>query len=236
MQTSDISYEADGTTFVGRIAVPDGDARLPGVLLAHEGNGLDDWNKEKAQRFAALGYVAFALDYHGGGQPLADRDAMMARLGALRSDPGRLRVIARAGLEVLLSQPRVDPSRVAVAGYCFGGTVALELARSGADLKAVVGFHPGLGPARPEDAHNITGSVLMLLGADDPLISEEQRAAFQEEMRSAGVDWRLVLYGGAQHGFTNPNASHSTFPGNAYDERADARSWRAMRDLFDEVL
>jgi len=233
---TDITYTADDTTFVGRLALPDGDDRRPGVLLAHEGNGLDEWNKTKAERFAALGYVTFALDYHGGGEPIGDRDAMMARLGALRTDPDRLRAIARAGLDVLLAEPRVDPARVAVVGYCFGGTVALELARSGADLKAVVGFHPGLTSARPADAENIRGSVLMLLGADDPLISEEQRQAFQEEMRAASVDWRLVLYGGAQHGFTNPNARHSSFPGNAYDERADTRSWRAMLDLFDEVL
>src|SRR3954449_12565370 len=135
MTTTDIAYEADGTTFVGRLALPDGgeDVR-PGVLIAHEGNGLDEWQKTKAQRFADLGYVAFALDYHGGGQPLPDRAAINERLTGLYADPDRLRTIATAGLDVLLAQPQVDPARVAAVGYCFGGSLVLELARSGADL------------------------------------------------------------------------------------------------------
>jgi dienelactone hydrolase len=112
--------------------------------------------------------------------------------------------------------------------------MALELARGGADLKAVVGFHSGLATARPEDAKNIVGSVLVCIGADDPIIPPEQRAAFEEEMRAADVDWRMNLYGGAQHSFTNNRASAASMPGIAYDEPTDARSWRAMLDFFDE--
>ena len=111
----------------------------------------------------------------------------------------------------------------------------LELARTGADVKAVVGFHPGLGNART-DSSNIVGKVLMCVGADDPIIPVEHRIAFETEMRAAGVDWRMNLYGGALHSFTNPRAALFPIPGLAYDQATDERSWRAMLDLFDEVF
>jgi len=150
--------------------------------------------------------------------------------------PDRARSIATAGLDALLAEPRVDPSKVAAIGYCFGGTLVLELARTGADLKAVIGFHPGLGTARHDDSTNIVGTVLMCVGADDPIIPVEHRLAFETEMRAAGVDWRMNLYGGAQHSFTHPRADLAPIPGLEYDQLTDERSWRAMRDLLDEAL
>jgi dienelactone hydrolase len=237
--TRDVSYEADGRTMVGTLALPDdgGSDRRPSVLVCHEGPGLDDHARGRAARLAdELGYVAFALDYHGGGKPVEDREQMMGRLGELRGDPQRARAIATAGLEVLLAQARTDRARVAAIGYCFGGTLSLELARSGADLKAVVGFHSGLAPARPEDARNIRAKVLMLIGADDPIVDNAQRRDFEEEMRDAGVDWQLNVYGGAVHSFTNPRAANIDIPGIAYHEQTDRRSWQAMLDLFGEVF
>jgi dienelactone hydrolase len=232
----DVEYMFDGTTFVGRLALPDGDGVGPAVLIAHEGPGLDDFQKDRAGTYAELGYVAFALDYHGGGLALSDRDTMMSKLGALASDPDRMRALGNAGLDVLLAEPRANPMLVAAVGYCFGGTMVLELARSGAPLRATVGFHPGLGAARPEDARNITGKVLMCVGTEDPLIPLEQRLAFEQEMRAGGVDWRMHLYGGVEHSFTHPGADLAGMPGVKYDELADQRSWRAMTDLFDEVF
>ena len=129
----------------------------------------------------------------------------------------------------------VDPARVAAIGYCFGGTMSLELARSGVDLKAAIGFHSSLGTARPEDAANITAKVLVCVGADDPMIPVEQRSAFEAEMRAGKVDWRMNLYGGAAHSFTNPNAGQMGMPGIEYHQLTDERSWRAMLDLFAEV-
>ena len=235
--TRDITYEADGRTMVGTLALPDGTDRRPGVLVCHEGPGLDDHARARAARLAEeLGFVAFALDYHGGGQPLADREQMFARLGEFREDLPRVRAIGTAGLDVLSGEARTDPERLAAIGYCFGGTLALELARGGADLKAVVGFHSGLATARPEDARNITGKVLALIGADDPIVDIDQRRAFEEEMRAGDVDWQLVVYGGAVHSFTNPRASNLDLPGIAFDEATDRRSWQAMLDLFAEVL
>jgi dienelactone hydrolase len=235
--TRDITYEADGRTMVGTLALPDGRGPRPGILVCHEGPGLDDHARSRATRLAdELGYVAFALDYHGEGRPLEDRQQMMARIGELRDDPLRARAIGTAGLDVLRDEPRTDVTRLAAIGYCFGGTLSLELARGGADLKAVVGFHSGLATVRPEDARNITGKVLALIGADDPIVDNAQRREFEEEMRAGGVDWQLVVYGGAVHSFTNPRASQIDLPGIAYDETVDRRSWQAMCDLFGEVF
>lgn len=234
--TNDIEYNADGRTMVGRLALPDGEGKRPGVLIAHEGPGLDDYEKERARRLAELGYVAFALDYHGGGKPLADRDEMMSRCGELWEEPERTRALARAGLQVLLAEPRTDRSKVAAIGYCFGGHLVLELARSGADLKAVVGFHPRLPTVRPQDAANITAKVLVCVGTEDPLIPLDERLGFEQEMRAGGVDWRMNLYGGAEHSFTHPGAELVDLPGITYHQPSDERSWRAMLDLFDEVF
>jgi dienelactone hydrolase len=235
--TSDITYETDGRTMVGTLALPDGADQRPGVLVCHEGPGLDDHARDRARRIAdELGYVAFALDYHGDGKPIGDRDQMMARIGELRSDPARAFAIGTAGLDILRAEPRCDTGRLAAIGFCFGGTLSLELARGGADLKAVVGFHSGLSTVHPEDARNITGKVLALIGADDPMVHAEERRAFEEEMRAGGVDWELNVYGGAVHSFTNTLASPDTFPGIAYDEATDRRSWQAMVDLFHEVF
>src|SRR6202050_254031 len=170
--TRDITYEADGRTMIGTLALPDGSDQRPGVLVCHEGPGLDDHARSRAVRLAdELGYLAFALDYHGEGKPLPERDQMMARILELRADPERVRAAGRAGLDILRAEPRTDSDRLAAIGYCFGGTLSLELARGGADLKAVVGFHAGLSTVRPEDARNITGKVLALIGGDDTLVT-----------------------------------------------------------------
>jgi dienelactone hydrolase len=236
MRIEDIEYEAEGLSLIGRLVVDDSvRGPRPGVLVCHEGPGLDDHAKRRAEMLAGLGYVAFALDYHGGGKTLPMNE-VMERLGPMFVDPSKTRALGRAGLDVLLRQPETDRSRVAAIGYCFGGTMALELARDGADLGAVVGFHSGLATARPQDAVNITAKILVLIGTEDPIIPPEQRTAFEEEMRAAGVDWRMNLYGGAVHSFTNEAATGAGMPGIAYDARADQRSWRAMKDLFDEVF
>jgi len=236
VRIEDIEYEAEGLQLIGQLAVDDQvEGPRPAVLVCHEGPGLDDHAKQRALRLAGLGYVAFALDYHGGGKPVP-MDQVMARLGPLMGDPVKTRSLGQAGLEVLLRQPEADPSRVAAIGYCFGGTMSLELARGGADLKAIVGFHSGLATTRPEDARNIVGRVLVCIGAEDPIIPPEQRLAFEKEMQDAGVDWRMNLYGSAAHSFTNERASALGMPGIAYHQPTDLRSWRAMLDLFDEVF
>jgi dienelactone hydrolase len=236
MRIEDIEYTVGGYPMVGHLAIDDQlPGSRPGILVCHEGPGLDEHAKGRAERLAALGYAAFALDYHGDGKPLA-REEMMGRLGALMGDPDKTRQLGKAGLAILLDQAEVDPTRLAAIGYCFGGTMALELARSGAGLTAVVGFHSGLSTQRPARAGEVSAKVLVCIGADDPMVPAEQRATFEQEMRTADVDWRMNLYGGAVHSFTNPNADLAGIPGVAYDQRTDERSWRAMLDFFDEQL
>jgi dienelactone hydrolase len=237
MKTEEIAYEVGGKRYLGYLAVDETRAgKRPGVLLAPEAPGRGPLVMSFARKLAEAGYVAFAMDYHGDGEVLTDFEEMMRRLGAVMADPTGIRAIAGAALGVLASRPETDAARLAGIGYCFGGTTVLELARSGADVKIVVGFHSGLATARPQDANAIKGQVLVQLGADDPLIPPEQRAAFEKEMRDGAVDYRMILYGGAEHSFTNPDASSFGRPGIKYDERTDKRSWRAMLDAFDEAF
>jgi dienelactone hydrolase len=232
----EIEYQGDGLRLVGQLALPDGTDKRPGVLVAHEGPGIDDNAKNRARRLTELGYVTFALDYIGDGKRLDGMPAVMERLGPLMGDPLRTRALGQAGLDVLTGCTRTDTAKLAAIGHCFGGTMALELARGGAPLAAVVGFHSGLATARPEDAANIVGKILVCIGAEDPLVPPKQRADFEEEMRAGAVDWRMNLYGGAAHSFTNPDAGAMGVPGIAYHELTDQRSWEAMLDLFREVF
>ena len=237
MRTQDIAYQADGVSMIGQYVVDETKSgRRPGVLVCHEGPGLTEHTKKIAARLAGLGYAAFAMDYHGGGKPLANPADGRPRIAAWLADPTGIRARATAALDVLRAQKEVDTARLAVIGYCFGGTTALEIGRSGADVKAIVGFHSGLATARPQDAKNIKGKVLVCIGADDPIIPPEQRAGFEKEMQAAGIDWRLQLYGGAGHSFTNPTADSRGMKGFFYHEATDRRSWNAMIELFNETL
>jgi len=231
----EIAYEADGERMVGLMATPDGGGSGPAVLVAHEGGGLTDHARGRARRLADLGYTAFALDYYGGGKPLP-MDQAQPKIRAWVADPSGIRDRAQAALDLLLAEPGVDAQRVAAIGFCFGGTTSLQLARTGADLKAVVGFHPGLNTTSQAESKNIRGRVLMLVGAEDPIVPPELRLDFERDMTAAGVDWRLVLYGGVGHSFTNPEVDALGFPGFGYHAAADRRSWREMLDLFEETI
>jgi dienelactone hydrolase len=237
MQTQDIEYRADGARLVGQYVVDDSTStRRAGVLICHEGPGLTEHTKKIAARLAGLGYAAFAMDYHGEGKPLADMAEVRPRIAGWLADPTGIMARATAALDVLKAQKEVDTARLAAIGYCFGGTTSLELGRQGCDLKAIVGFHSGLGTSRPQAAKNIKGKVLVCIGAEDPIIPPEQRAAFENEMKAAGVDWRLQLYGGAGHSFTNPAADSRSMQGFFFHEATDRRSWNAMIELFNETL
>lgn len=236
MKTEPIAYDVDGKRYVGYLATPEGDAVSAGVLVAGEGSGLGPQVKQRCHQLAELGYVAFAVDYLGDGQILSDMATMLARLGELRGDIPRVRRMARAGLAQLTARPNVDAARVAAIGYCFGGQFVLELARDGAPIAATVGFHAGLRTPNPNDAHRIRGKVLACTGADDPLVTADDRAAFEREMRDARVDWRHEIYGGAVHGFANPHAGEMGNPAVQYHEPTHRRSWESMRRLFAETI
>ncbi|MBV8686970.1 MAG: dienelactone hydrolase family protein [Alphaproteobacteria bacterium] len=229
-----VEYQAGAGRFTGFLADGSAGRPAPGVLVAHEGGGLTGHARERAERLASLGYVAFALDLFG--DPDLGLEAKMALVRALRADTAELRARTGAALDVLRSMPQVDPKRLAAIGFCFGGTAVIELARTGAPLAAVVGFHAGLVTGAPQDNRAIVGRLLLCLGADDPVVTADQRAAFAAEMSEAGVDWQIHLYGGVGHSFTNPEIDAWGFDGFRYHPGADARSWAAMRQLFAETI
>ncbi len=238
MSPETIDYQADGLRMLGHLARPEttGAAR-PGVLVFPEAFGLSAHAKSRADRLASLGYVALAADLHGEQYVTSKLDEALGLLAPLREEPARIRARAKGAMDALLAQPGVDGKRIAAIGFCFGGTMALELARSGADVAGIVGFHSGLATKAPGDAKNISGRVLVCIGADDPSIDAGQRAAFEEEMRAGRVNWQMSVYGGTVHSFTNPDADKLGRPEFArYSEQADRRSWSEMQTLFGEVL
>jgi dienelactone hydrolase len=237
VHTETIEYRQDAAVLEGYLAYDDAVAgRRPGVLVVHEWKGITGYERKRVEQLAAMGYVAFAADIYGKGvRPAATEEAGKVS-GMYRSNRGLLRMRARAGLDVLKRFDRTDSGRVAAIGYCFGGTTVLELARSGADLSGVASFHGVLDTPTPADAKNIKGKVLILTGADDPFVPPAQRIAFQEEMEKAGVDWQMIVYGGAVHSFTNPASGDDPSKGAAYNEKADRRSWEAMRLFFNEIF
>jgi len=237
LRTSTVEYTEGKTALEGYLAWDDSfKGQRPGILVVHEWTGLGDYVKSRCRQLAGLGYVAFGADIYGKGvRPKTHEEAAKVS-GMYVKDRKLMRARARAGLEKLLSDPHTDPSKLAAIGYCFGGAAVLELARSGADIAAVVTFHGMLANPNPDDAKNIKAKVLVNAGADDAYVDREQRDAFVEEMRKTDVDWRLILYGGAVHSFTVPDAGDDPSQGIAYNERADKRSWAAMLELFDEVF
>ena len=208
----------------------------PGVLVIHDWMGEGPFDQKVSEKLAKMGYVAFAADIYGVGIRPKDSKEAGAQAGIYRKDRSLMRRRADAGLQVLLAHKLVDQTRVAAMGYCFGGGVTLELARSGAPLAGAVSFHGNLDTPDPTDAKSIKAKVLALHGADDPLVPVEQVLAFQNEMRQAGVDWQFTAYGNAVHAFTNPGAGNDNSLGVAYNEKADRRSWQAMSAFFGEIF
>lgn len=208
----------------------------PGVLIVHQWKGLTDYEKKRAEMLAQLGFVAFAADIYGKGVRPRDPAAAGAEAGKYKKDRALLRARVNAGLDALRKQKLVDPKHIAAIGYCFGGTTVIELARSGADVAGVVSFHGGLDSPKPEDGKHIKCKVLACHGADDPFVPAKDLAAFEDEMRGAGVDWRLIKYDGAVHSFTQPMAGDDNSKGAAYNERADKKSWDDMKAFFAEIF
>lgn len=191
----------------------------------------------RAERLAQLGYDVMVADLHGGGQPLTDFAEIMVRLDKLRGDAKTARLRARAAYDAVLTATGVQAQRLAAIGFCFGGTMALELARDGAALGAVVGFHSGLAPLAEPTATKLSCPVLVCIGADDPSIPPPVRAAFEAEMTGSKSDWTMALYGNTIHSFTDVNADKMGRPEFArYSPEADAASWDAMLSLFKRVI
>ncbi len=237
LRSQTVEYRQGDAVLEGYVAWDDStQGKRPGILVVHDWMGVGPFATGKCDQLAKLGYVALAADIYGKGIRPANGQEAAQLAGRYKGDRAWLRARAAAGLAALLANPLVDPKRVAAIGFCFGGTTVIELARSGADLAGVVSFHGGLDSPSPADGKNIRCKVLALHGADDPSVSAANLAAFEDEMRKAGVDWQLVAYGGAVHAFTNPAAGNDNSKGAAYNERADRRSWAAMQAFFAEIF
>jgi dienelactone hydrolase len=237
MQTRDVDYRGDGVNLRGYLACDESSELRPGVLVFHEGLGLGDFAMERARRLADLGYVALAADMFGERRQARNLQDVATLVGGLRAAPETLRARGRAALDTLAALPQVDAQRLVAIGFCFGGSVVLELARAGADLRAVVSFHGVLATKLPAVTGAVKASVLVLTGADDPLAPPDQVADFENEMRAAAVrDWQVISYGNTMHGFTNPAADGTMLRTALYNAQADRRSWASMQSLFAEVL
>jgi len=237
IRTETVQYRDGQTVLKGYLARPvESGARRPGIVVFPEWWGLNDYAKRRARQLAGLGYVALAADVYGDGLATEIAQEAGKLAGLYKGDRRLMRARCSAALATLSALPDVDASRLAAIGYCFGGTCALELARSGAELKGVVSFHGGLAADPGVASEPLQAAVLVCHGADDPHVSGTEVAAFQQEMRDAGADWQFVHYAGAAHAFTNPGAGGHAIPGVAYDPRADVRSWTHMKAFLEERL
>lgn len=237
IKSEPVEYKQGDVTFEGQFFFDDADsAPRRAILVFPEWWGLNDYAKKRAEQLAQSGYVALAVDVYGKGVQAKTMEEAGKLAGALKNDRATLRARANAALAALLARKEVNPKKIGAIGYCFGGTAALELARSGADITGVVSFHGGLSTPTPEDAKNIKAKLLICHGADDPNVPITEVNAFIDEMKKAKVNYQINLYGGAVHAFSNPAAGNDASKGVAYNEQADKRSFQEMKEFFAEVF
>ncbi len=210
--------------------------KRPVVIVMHEWNGIGDHVKMLCEKLAQLGYLAFAADIYGKGVRPTTFEEAKKQATIYRSDIPLMRRRANLAFEEIKKNEFADIKNIAVMGYCFGGGVALELARSGVDLKGVVSFHGHLDTPNRDDAKNIKGKVLICHGADDRGVTLDSVLKFNDEMKNAGINYEIDIYGGAVHAFTNKNSGNDPSRGVAYNKQADERSWEKMKEFFNEVF
>ena len=236
VKTRELEYRQGDIVLQGFVAWDDAArGRRPGVLVVHEWWGHNEHARNQARRLAEAGYVGFALDMYGKGKVTSHPQEAQAFVSEATKDPAVLAARFNAALEQLKRDPHVDTTRIAAIGYCFGGAVVLGMARSGADLAAVVTFHGALATTSPAQPGKVKARILVLAGGADPFVPPEQVDAFKREMEAAGARFEVIDYPGAKHGFTNPDAGKYGMPQLAYDGAADRGSWAAMLKLFNEI-
>ncbi len=237
IQSTVVNYKYGEKQFEGYVAFPKGASKkLPAVLVVHDWLGVTEKTKTKVDQLAELGYLAFAADIYGQGVRPKDPGEAGKLAGSFKNNRTLYREHLHFALQEMLKNPLAAPEKTAVIGFCFGGTGAIELARSGANIKAAVSFHGGLDSPSPQDGKNIKAKVLALHGADDPFVKAVDLKAFEEEMKTNNVDYKLIQYPGAVHSFTDKTAGNDNSKGAAYNESADQKSWIAMKDLFSTLF
>jgi dienelactone hydrolase len=233
-----IDYQIEGKPFSGYLALPKGSNKVPSVLVVHEWWGHNEYARYRARELAKLGYAAFALDVYGDGKTAYDpKHAEHLMLGAI--DSGKIQQRFETALQVLQSEPRVDKDKIAAIGYCFGGSVVLTMALLDEPLKAVVSFHgafaliPAIQPTR------VKTNVLILHGSEDKFAPIDLVKKFETKLKAVHAAYQVVIYPGAKHGFTDPDANRIAEMHGApvgYNPDADAKSWLAMQKLFTATL
>ncbi|HVL37264.1 MAG TPA: dienelactone hydrolase family protein [Burkholderiales bacterium] len=235
-----VAYKDGETTMRGFVVYDDAQkGRRPGILVVHEWWGITEHTRDAARDLAAKGYTAFVVDMYGEGRTAEDPKSAGQLAGSVRKNAAVQLSRFNAAREQLAKHPTVDPKRIGAIGFCFGGSVALDMARAGVDLAAVAAFHAGLGTQQPAQAGKVRAQVLVLNGADDPLVPREQVEGFKKEMEAAKVTYRLVDYPGAVHAFTNPRATEAGKKFNmpiAYHAKADRQSKAEMDKFFARVF
>jgi dienelactone hydrolase len=234
LETEPIVYRDGDARLTGFLAIDAERAgKRPGVLIVHGGAGVDDHARGRARRFAEAGFVTFACDMYGEGMT-GNRERIVRHIGELRANRGAIVRRVQGASDVLLSRPEID-GRMAAVGYCFGGMIVLEYARSGAPISAVVSVHGNLETTSPATPSSIRARILVCHGALDPHVPMSQVTTFAGEMKHAGADYQLIVYGNAMHGFTHETATGQQ-PGVLYDAPTDARSSAAIQGFFEEVF
>ena len=237
IKTEEVMYSVGGVNLKSTIAYDDTiSGKKPGIVVLPEWWGMNDYVKHRAHMLAELGYVAIAADMFGDAKVTNDPGEAGKWAGGLKNNRAELRTRVNAALDQLKRNPHVDTTKLGAIGYCFGGTCAIELARSGADIRAVVTFHAGLDSPDPAAGKNIKARILVCHGGDDVFSPAKDIEAFEQEMRQSKVDWQMNVYGNAVHSFSNPDADKHGIPGIAYNAEADHRSWAAMQALFNEAF
>lgn len=240
VQDKEVQYSAGGVTLKGYLAFDDAvKGKRPGVLVVHEWWGHNDYARKRARMLAELGYTALAVDMYGDGKQAGHPDDAGRFAGEVSRNMPVAKARFLAALNFLKSDPTVDADKIAAIGYCFGGGIALNMARSGVDLEGVVSFHGSLGTENPARPGVVKARVLVCHGAADELVTPEQVEAFKNEMSGAGVDYTFLAYEGAKHSFTNPDADRFAKEFGlsvGYNAQADQISWVDMQEFFKKIF
>jgi dienelactone hydrolase len=231
IETATVAYEHDDQPLEGYAAHDTAiTERKPAVIVVHDWTGLREYPKARAQMLARLGYYAFAADIYGTGRRFESFDDCAAEAGKYYGNLPLMRARVRAAYDLVAKDPAVDPERIAVIGYCFGGSAAIEFARDGAALRGAVSLHGRLIVHEPAEVAAVTGSLLVLTGGADDVVPDAAITAFQDELRTReDLDWQVTVYSGADHAFSLPGTP-------VYHPLADKRSWRDMVTFLEEAF
>jgi dienelactone hydrolase len=237
LKTQEVEYKQGTTVLSGFFAWDDAvKGKRPGVLVVHEWWGLNEHAREQARRLAKAGYVGFAIDMYGKGKVATHPDDAKKFMSEAMASPAVAKARFDAGLALLKKRPEVNPKQIGAAGYCFGGAVALEMARAGEPLAFVATFHGALATKTPAKKGAVKPRLLIMTGSDDPMVDKTQVDALKSEMTAAGAKYEVIEYPGAKHAFTNPDAGKYGMPGIEYNAKADQDSFAALLKLMSELF